>query len=66
MITVKVSDLLAKAQEISDRGLKFVEVTEFDEAGTEGNPSEKWLHFEAFDVYSMVDFEDIEEATPDN
>lgn len=60
MITVKVSDLLKMAQEISADGIKYVDITELE---ADGNIP-KTLNFNGhnLDEFSMKDYEEIEEV----
>ena len=63
MITVKISELLTMAKDLKKSGCKYVEITELD--SDEDLP--KALHFEALNLDDgcAIDYEEIEESTPD-
>jgi hypothetical protein len=57
MVTVKVSDLLIMANELTKDGVEYVDIEEYDS----DEESPKCLHFEAYDGFGGgIDFEDIE------
>ena len=62
MITVKVSELLAKVQEIAAQGFEFVEISEIEGDEFDGETLPKSLNFTAIGDYNLVDFEEIDEA----
>ncbi len=62
-IVVKVSDLLAKAQELSDAGMEYVSLTVLDEDEFDGEVIPASLHFDAIesdDSFMSIDFEEID------
>lgn len=62
-IVVKVSDLLAKAQELSDAGMKYVSLMTLDGFEDDGEIVPPSLHFDAIESkesFMSVDFEEID------
>lgn len=62
-IVVKVSDLLAKAAELKDANMDFVELSFLEAEPEDELPAS--VHFEAFssdDPYCRIDFEDVDEV----
>lgn len=58
MVTVKISELLEKAQEMASAGYEFVNVCELDA----NDDIPKALHFEAYDsnFSGGIDFEEVD------
>lgn len=62
-ITVRVTDLLEKINELIKDGIEYVEVGILDEQEFDGEKIPASLHFEAYDGHGGgVDYEDIEEV----
>ena len=62
-VVVKVSELLAKVQELSDAGMEYVALTVLDEDEFDGETIPASLHFDAIesdDSFMSIDFEEID------
>lgn len=63
MVTVKISDLLEKVQEMISAGYEYVDIDEMEADGE----LPKCLHFDAYDGYGGgVDFEEVEHIEVDS
>lgn len=63
MVTVKVVDLLKKAQELKNDGYEYVDIDELEA----DDDMPKALHFMAYDGYGGgIDFEEIEHIEVDS
>ena len=63
MVTVKVADLLKKAQELLEAGYEYVDIDDMAEDGD----LPKCLHFDAYDgLGGGIDFEEIEHVEVDS
>lgn len=63
MITVRVADLLKKAQELTEAGYEYVDIDEMDA----DDDLPKALHFDAYDGCGAgIDFEEIEHVEVDS
>ncbi|HAU84333.1 MAG TPA: hypothetical protein DCW90_02120 [Lachnospiraceae bacterium] len=61
MITVKVSELLKMAQDLSNDGIEYVEITELDADEMDGETIPPALSFSAYDGFGGgIDYESIE------
>lgn len=62
-VVVKVSDLLAKAQELTNAGMKYVSLTTLDGQEYDGETFPPVLQFDAIesdDDFMYIDFESID------
>lgn len=63
VVTVKVAELLKKAQELTEAGYEYVDIDEMDADGD----LPKALHFDAYDGHGAgIDFEEIEHIEVDS